>query len=122
MTGALDTRMRATASRLINKFGATMTLRRQAGVYDPATGKNTETATDYAIVGSPPSPVDLRRVDGEMIKQGDAETILAASDLTVAPDQTTDHIVFAGETWSVVAVEPIYSGEQVAAYQLRLRK
>jgi len=122
MTGALDTRMRATASRLINQFGATMVLRRQAGVYYPATGKNTETAADYDVVGSPPYPVDLRRVDGEMVRQGDAETILAASDLTFTPDQTTDHIVFGGEAWSIVAVQPIYSGEQVAAYELRLRK
>ena len=128
MTGALDAGFAALATRLTNRYGKPMTLRRVAtAVVNPATGKSTATTTNYSVNGSPPAPVRLTRRDfglatEGLIMQGDAEVIIAAAGLTITPDPVTDRLVIDSVVWKIVAADPLYSGEDVAAWVLVARK
>jgi|SRR5882672_8759125 len=121
MPGKLDAQMRALAKGLIKDFGKNVTLRRRVSTYDPTTGNVSNSDTDYPVTVSPPAPYSNRRIDGELIKVGDIETLLAAAG-NVTPDPTTDFVVLDAELWQVVRSDPIYSGALPAAFTLQLRK
>jgi hypothetical protein len=117
----LDTQMRALASDLIGQFGASAVLQRDEYLYDRVASKGyLQETQQYTIKLSPPEPYQELR-DGAMVKTGEMKTMVAAVDLEIVPDEK-DRIIFAGATWTVVAVEAVWSGEQVAAYILRLQK
>lgn len=117
----LDTQMRALASDLIGQFGASAILQRDEYLYDRVASKGyLQETQQYSIKISPPEPYKELR-DGLLVKTGELKAMVAAVDLAVVPDQK-DRIIFAGETWTVIDVESVWSGEQVAAYILRLQK
>jgi len=109
------------ASKLIDDtFGFAATHRRVTRTYDPDTGKNTVSNADTSITITPPSPYEQRRIDGTLIQLGD-QRIMISSQSGVVP-QSADHFIIGGVTWQVVAVFPIVSGEQTAAYEVQLRQ
>lgn len=122
MTGALDAKARATAERLINKFGKPITIRRTSSTYNPATGSTTETTADHSGNAAPPSPYEERLIDGSLIQVGDMRVTVPARSLSIVPSTTTDTVVMDGATWQLVRVMPLFSGELVATYELQVRK
>ena len=112
------------ATQLIdNTFGTSATLRRQTSVYDPVTGDNTRSNTDISVSISPPAPArEGRRPDNALVQQGDAECYMAAKGLSVVPSPVDDKLIWNGDTYQVVAVFNIVSGDQNAAYRLILRR
>ena len=120
--GAFDSLFRNLADSLITQFGGTGILRDISTSFTPATGLVVETPTDQTVSLSPPSPVELSAIDGTLVQEGDMTTLVAALGLTNVPVANETRLVFAGETWQVTIVDPIYSGDQVAAYQLGLRQ
>ncbi len=117
---ALDTRARATAERLIATYGKTMVINRAAvGAYDPTTGTSTETPTAYTVKGVVSQPSESQFNSGFALA-GDIKVLLAASALEIIPTPG-DELVFDGVTWQVVAAPAIYSGEQVAIYEVLAR-
>jgi len=120
MTGALDSRARATAERMIAAYGKAMTLRRQvAGTYDATTGAAAVTNTDYAVVGVLGAP-SKTMLDTNAAQSSDMGVLLAASALTVVP-LVGDDLVADGVTWEIIAVRATYSGELVAVYEALAR-
>ena len=122
-TTMLDLKIRASAFNLIAKVGkqVTFTLYPSAA-YDPTDGETTKgSPTQYVKKVSPPSAYKEMYIDGEIIRKGDCRVILPAKDLEFTPEVgievTIDTVV-----WKIVGLKPVYSGEQVAAYTLQLRK
>jgi hypothetical protein len=116
-----DTTARATAERLIRNFGKSVTLLRVTRVYDPATGKATETVEELAVKVSPPERFRETLIDGTLVKAGDLKAHLPAKGLDVVPEPARDRILIDGKSWSLLRVDPVMSGEQTAFYTLHLR-
>lgn len=109
------------ATQLVdNTFGFAVTHRRVTRTYDPATGKNAVSNADTSVTITPPSPYDQRRIDGTLIQLGD-QRIIMSSNSGITP-QSADLFIIGGATWQVVAIFPIVSGEQTAAYEVQLRQ
>jgi len=120
MPTQFDNIFRPLAKRLINDvFGTSATLVVESDSYDPSTGVNTRTPTNYTVKIAPPAPVAERRLT-DVVQAGDAVTMLAGEGLAVEPS-TEDKLVWDSKTWQIVQVNPIVSGDQKAAFELILR-
>lgn len=110
-------RTRATAERLIARFGQTAALRRVTNTgpeWDP-----TQTTTDY--------PCKLavldyakRDVDGTLIRQTDRMVYLSTAGLTISPD-VNDTLVIEGSALTVVNVKPLSPAGVVLMYEVQAR-
>jgi len=115
----LDTRFRALATRLINKYGKSITLTSvTTGSYNPATGSVTNT-TSAASVKALVEDYKTGFADG-LVKIGDKKFTVAAIDLSSSP-KPGDTITLGSATYSVIRVIETWSGEQIASYELQGR-
>lgn len=109
------------AEQLIDDtFGFSVTHRRVTRTYDVSTGKNAVSNSDTSVTITPPAPYEQRRIDGTVIQLGDQRIMLSAKSGIVP--ESTDFFIIGGQTWQVVAIFPIVSGEQTAAYEVQLRQ
>lgn len=122
MSGKLDSVMGPLATTLIADFGGPVTLTRVTRVFNPATGKTTDTSTTFTVNMSPPNPYTKGRINGTVIQSSDLWAYIPASAPSGAPDGKTDEITLSGVKHKVVSVKPVYSGQQVAMYEVQLRK
>lgn len=121
MATKFDNIFRPLAKKLVNDtFGTSATLRTFSESYNVTTGKNTRTATDTTVKISPPAPVAESRIAG-VVEAGDARTVVAASPLGAVRPSTEDALIWDSKTWQIVQVNPIVSGDLVAAYELIFR-
>lgn len=107
----------ATATRLLERFGAAATIRHPTGtVYDPATGTMvpaySDTATTAAVFA-----YSQRYIDGTLIRQGDQQAYCAPA---VAPVQG-DRLTWQGTDYEVVAVKPVAPAGVPVLYEAQLR-
>lgn len=111
-------RTRATAERLIARFGQTGALRRTTSDNDPF--NPTQTTTDYPCTFA---VLDYAKkdVDGTLIKQTDQMVYLSTAGLAVAPE-TTDRLVVAGSPLTVVNVKPLSPAGVVVFWELQVRR
>jgi hypothetical protein len=115
----LDTRARATALRLINKYGRTVVLKRAgASVYNETTRVNVPTETNYTVkaVEDSPSRTDIARG----VLANSSIFLIAAAALPVEPTPT-DTIVDGTKTWTVGMVTYDSSGEQKALWRIEVK-
>lgn len=129
MATELDTEFRALALELISEVGksVTWTSRTQdASDYSPATGVGSPTETAYTVTIAPPTefdPASLRTskqfASSNVAIEGELYVMLAASGLQFVP-AAGDFVEIDSESWSVVGVQRVYSGELVCAYSARL--
>lgn len=121
---ALDTRFRSLATKLINKYGKSITLTSvTTGTYNPATGSVTNTtssATVKAIVEDYSYQDSGSGFTEGLIKVGDKKFTVAAIDLSSAP-KPGDTITLGSSTYSVIRVIETWSGEQIASYEIQGR-
>lgn len=110
------------ATELLDEFGKDMQLiRKTNSIASPLTGGTIDQADDsQSIKGMPPFPFDKKWLPDSVIEDGDLVTVIAAENLTFTP-QTTHTISFDGVRYRIPSVQPLYSGELVAAYILQLR-
>lgn len=119
-------RMAATALRLIDRFGQTITLRNPTeGSYDPVTGTTTPglpddqpaqaILKDYALQQSGAS-----YAEGTEIRQGDKEITIAAQGVT--KPQMTTQIIADGDTWTIVNIKEINPAGTPLVYKVQGRK
>lgn len=120
MTGQLDSILRPIADDLIQTFGKSATLRRIDITHDPITGKPTETTTDYSVIITPPADYSENMVSAGVVERDDLKCSIADLGMSVRPDVRTDHVMFDGKSYTVKDVSPVYSGERVAYYELRI--
>lgn len=112
------TRTRATAERLISRFGQTGALRRTTSSTDPF--NPTQTTTDYTCT-CVVLDYSKRDIDGTLIKQTDQMVYLSTSGLTITPE-TTDRLVVGGAVLTVVNVNPLSPAGTVVFYELQVRR
>ena len=121
MTGALDAEIRPLASNLAREFGKTVTFVQVSSSFDPSTGSNTETTTETSLAAAPPQSFRVENMDNSLIEKGDLVIGLPALDISIEPT-TQDRIKIDGDTWSIIQVAPLFSGELAALYNLQVRR
>ena len=123
MSTSLDLRLVPKVSTIVSRFGTTATILQPDGeTYDPKTGAVTiARIIERTVKVTPPSNYGLDLVNGDTIKIGDCRVILAAQGLVFTPQQNWG-IRLGSETWTIISVGPIRTGDDVAAYELQLRR
>lgn len=107
----------ATATRLLQRFGASATIKRQTtGTYDPSTGTTPVTVTELATTAAV-FAYDQKYIDGTLILQGDQRAYMTPA---VMPKQG-DLLAWHGRDWSIVAVKPISPAGVPVVYEAQLR-
>lgn len=123
MPTALDKELRPAVLEIINEVGRNMDFSFPlAKSYDPVTGAGSESiCKTLTAKASPPIDFEQRYVNDDSVKRGDTKIFIAAKGLSFTPvrDMT---VKFDSISFKAIAVLPIYSGEQVAAYEIQLRK
>lgn len=116
---ALATALQKTASKLMGKFGGTITLRTiTPGVYNPTTGTISETAADVSV-RRVLEDVSVREVN-ELIQAGDKRLTIAAADVATTPT-TADRVLVGAVSHQVIKVSTIEQGNTPITYELILR-
>lgn len=107
----------ATATRLLQRFGASATLKRQTtGAYDPSTGTTPVTVTELATTTAV-FAYDQKYIDGTLILQGDQRAYMTPA---VMPKQG-DVLTWQSKDWQVIAVKPISPAGTPVVYEAQLR-
>jgi len=120
MTGALDTRARATAETMIAKFGKAMTLKREVvGTYDATQGTAPVVPVSHSVIGVVSQP-SVQSVASDLAQSGDLVVMISAKALSVVP-QAGDILLMDSVPWQIITVRSTYSGEEVALYELLTR-
>lgn len=105
----------------LGKLGLTATFTSASNSYNPATGANTETETEYTAKCSPASPYRQDLIDGTNVKQNDAEVTISAKDAEFTPAPQMK-VVLASETWRIVTVRPLNYRDGVIGWEAQLRR
>ena len=121
MTGKLDAVMVPLAKNLISDFGATVTYTQTTETFDPGTGKTSVTEVASSVIITPPEPYKTGRINETTIQTGDMMSSIAAAGISFVP-VIGDKVLFAGAEWQLVGIDPVYSGELPAMYNLQLRR
>ena len=115
----LATSLRSTASKLMAKFGGSVTIRRiTLGTYNATTGMVSETASDTTIRGTL-QDVNRREVN-ELVQASDKRLIIAAADLVITPT-TADKVLINAVTHQIIAIATIEQDNLAITYELILR-
>lgn len=119
MSTAFSKKMQGVATRLLSKYGSTVTLVRAGGkVWDPVAGEYVvQPSTDIPLT-SVPVPVNTSLVDGTTIQAGD---MVVKADFSVRPTMA-DKVQFDGEQWSVVGIEKKIVNDDIVAWFIQVRK
>ena len=113
------TNLAATATRLLTKYGQTITIKRVTGkVIDPVTGHVTPgTETTFSPVGILKKYPD-GLIDGTRITASDRMLVL---DNTVEP-LMTDEITLQGQNWNIQEVQTSKPAGTALVYFVRVKK
>lgn len=110
----------ATASRLVERFGSPITLRKATRAeYDPTAGEfldsSESTFTGYGVR----SEYRTNELDGTRIQAGDAKVFLSI--VVGAQPASGDLLTIDGRRFSVVDCKPIQPGPTVVLYEVQAR-
>lgn len=107
----------ATATRLLQRFGAAATLKRQtAGAYNPATGTSTPTVASLATTAAVFAYAQ-KYVDGTLIREGDQQAFCAPA---VEP-AVGDVLTWQGSDYQVVMVRPVSPAGVPVLFEVQIR-
>lgn len=106
------------ATKLIKKSGKLVTYKKVVeGSYDPITDTQTvSSTTDYPIKALIQKP-DIRLIDNNLIKSTSLVLMIASSDITFNIE-LQDSILIESIAYKVSVINPTYSGEMIAYYEL----
>ena len=107
-------RMVSTATRLISKYGRSMTLRSTTETGDP--WNPTQTNSDTAITGT---VVDYKssEIDGDAIQTNDKRILIDSTAVPTLQDKVVDGSV----EYSIIDIREIKPGSTVVLYDLQVR-
>ena len=115
----LDVKARATAQKLLAKFGKPCTYKSiVTGVYDPNTGSVGSAQTPYPVNLYLDQPNKQELASGQVVAT-DEVAIFAAQGLTATP-AVNDQILIDGRDRLVKMVSRVWSGNQVALWRVGL--
>lgn len=119
MSTAFSQRMQSVATRLLGKYGSTVTLVRAGGkVWDPVLGEYVQADDTLLPLTAVPVPVNISLVNGTTIQAGD---MIVRADYSVLP-KMEDKVDFGGERWSVVGIQKKMVNDDVVAWFIQVRK
>jgi hypothetical protein len=113
------------AATLLGLFGttATVTYGDNTASINPVTQVVTPGATVTETVdASPPEPFTTKEREGTVILETDLKTIIREDQLTGGDPPVGATVTLSSQTYRVIWVAPIQSGDLIAAYTLALRK
>lgn len=119
MTAFDYAKSKATADRLLARFGQTGTIQRPTAAgaaYNPTPGAPGTHACTFAVLD-----YTDREVDGERVKRTDKKVLLAKASLAIEPG-TSDKLVIGGVAHNIEAVKPLSPAGTVVMYELQVRK
>lgn len=111
-------RPRATAERMIARYGQSAAIRRttrSGPEFDPIT-----TFADFACKAVA-LEYSNREIDGTRIRAGDAKVFISTAGLTIAPSES-DALVIGGVTHEIVVVKPLSPAGVVVFYEVQARR
>ena len=124
MTTAFDDEFVPLALEMIEEDGKSVIFKTYpAAAYDPASGETvvgSVTSSSEKVI--PPFHYEEKYINGDTIQLGDMQTGIAASGLAFVPDPSITKVVIDSAEWTIVNMNSIYSGEEIALYMLQLRK
>lgn len=116
----LSKSFRKVSSKVINKFGGTVTFKRiSSGVYNASSGTVSETITTATIKGIVEN-VNQREIN-DLIHDNDKLLTIAASDLSFTPT-TTDRVEKDGVNFQIIRINTDENDNQNIKYQIYLRQ
>lgn len=119
MSTAFSNRMQGLATRLLGKYGSTITLVRAGErVWDEDLGEYVPKPDTFLSLTAVPVPVNKMLVNGTTIQAGD---MVIKADSSVLP-KMEDKVNFQGEQWSVVGIEPKIVNDDIIAWFIQVRK
>lgn len=126
MTTALDTQIVPKVLEVIDTYGINLTYTTVTASYDADTGEVSEVEATVVRKTSPPQGISSRMVDGDTHRIGDLVALVAGSGLSFDPvalvASNNLRVAVGGENYIVYQVQPIRSGDEVAAYKLFMRR
>lgn len=121
MTAFDYARSRATADRLIKRFGQAGAIRRSVTTggqsWNPGSGSTVTTDYPCTLVLLDYS---AREIDGSLIRATDKRVLIAKADLMIEPLQS-DGLVIGGKAYSIMNVSPLSPGGTVVLYEVQAR-
>lgn len=118
--GVLDAALRQVTKDVLDTFGTSATIRRQASTFTAATATATQTNTDYTVKVRP-ERYRAHEIDGDRVQPGDLRVLVPAQGLDITPKPVTDQLIIGGVTHSVIDVQRVIATDQAAAYELQAR-
>ena len=119
MSTAFSKRMQGVGTRLLTKFGSTVSLIRAGSkVWDEVLGEYVWSADEVLPLKAVPVPVNAGLVNGTTIQAGD---MIVKADCSVVP-KMEDKVSFAGAQWSIVNIERKLVNDQTIAWFIQVRK
>ena len=120
MNGA---KLRATALRLINANGKTVTFTSVAqGAYDPAQSKVVSVETPFTMKAVVEDMGGTDTIANTLILQNEKSFMFAAAAFTIAAPEINDKVTLDGAVYMVYAVTPNYAGDVTVTYNIYARK
>jgi hypothetical protein len=112
--------MAVTTQRMIADKGRSVTLRRSANTYNPATDTYTASSTDFTVKAV---FTEFRQseIDATLIKRGDKKLLIAAADLSSAPEPN-DIIIDGSTQYRVIDLMSVEPGDAAILYKVQVRK
>jgi len=122
MPTSIENKIRMRVKETLDTYGATGTLySRAVASEDVSAGTQSAAVTPIPVKVSPPKAI-TQYVGGELVETGESRVVLAALDLSVAPEVDDQIDPGTGDTYTITRVEEIKSGDLAAAYKLRIRR
>jgi hypothetical protein len=119
MSSAFSRKMVGVSTRLLTKYGSTVSLiRAGAKVWDSNLGEYVFGPDTTLPLASVPVPVAVGLINGTTIQAGD---MVVKADGTVEP-KMEDKVQFAGVQWSVVNIERKLVNDDTIAWFIQVRK
>jgi len=118
----LDVNLRAVALDIITRFGKNLTFyNTKEGSYDPDTRETTPASVTTEIVKCSPPEYEKRYQLEETVRTGRVFTLIPDQDLPSGFSDRLDtgqRVDFDDTSWTITDIERIYSGDQIAVYQV----
>lgn len=119
MSTAFSKKMQGVATRLLDKYGSTVTLVRAGSkVWNPVTGEYEWQPDTQIPLTAVPVPINAALVNGTTIQAGD---MIVKADYSVLP-KMEDKVDFGGARWSVVAIERKQVNDDIVTWFIQVRK
>lgn len=119
--GELSDDLLPAIAELTTLLGKSITFQVVTKTGDPTTGVVTESGAVDHVVLAPVFYAEERYTRGDLIRDSDLQTILAAQDLEFTPTKGM-RVTVGSEIWETIRIDPIYADTEIVAYQIFMRR